>query len=237
MKKAAIITGGSRGIGRALAIRLAEDGYIPIINYLESRAEAEDLAKLTGGEAICADVSDLTSVKEMTDQVYNKFGGIDVLVNNAGISVTGLFTDITPKQEQKLIDINIKGVFNASRCVLPYMIRAKSGKIVNISSMWGQSGASCEVHYSATKAAVIGFTKALAKELAPSNIQVNAIACGGIDTEMNARLNEEERAALAEEIPSGRFSSPEEVAELVLLLCSSPSYMTGQIIGMDGGFI
>ena len=238
MKKAAIITGGSRGIGRALAIRLAEDGYIPIINYLESRAEAEDLAKLTGGEAICADVSDLTSVKEMTDQVYNKFGGIDVLVNNAGISVTGLFTDITPKQEQKLIDINIKGVFNASRCVLPYMIRAKSGKIVNISSMWGQSGASCEVHYSATHAAVIGFTKALAKEVGPSGINVNCIAPGVIDTDMNAHYDSEDISVLKENTPLQRIGAAEDIAQTAAFLVSdAASFITGQIIGVNGGFI
>ena len=132
---------------------------------------------------------------------------------------------------------NLDAVFYMSKAVIPHMVHRHSGKILNVSSVWGEVGASCEAAYSATKSGIHGLTKALAKELAPSNIQVNAIACGVIDTEMNARLNEEERAALAEEIPSGRFSSPEEVAELVLLLCSSPTYMTGQIIGMDGGFI
>lgn len=238
MKKAAIITGGSRGIGKAMAIRFAEDGYIPVINYLKSRSEAEALAKLTGGTAICTDVSDLTSVKKMTDLVYNKFGGIDVLVNNAGISISGLFTDITPQQEQRIIDINITGVFNVSRCVLPYMIRAKSGKIINISSMWGQSGASCEVHYSATKAAVIGFTKALAKEVGPSGINVNCIAPGVIDTDMNAHYSSEDISVLKEDTPLERIGTAEDIAQAASFLASdSASFITGQILGVNGGYI
>lgn len=238
MKKAAIITGGSRGIGKAIAIRFAEDGFIPVINYLESRSEAEVLAKLTGGVAICADVSDLKSVKKMTDWVYNKFGGIDLLVNNAGISITGLFTDITPQQEQRIIDINIRGVFNVTRCVLPYMIRAKSGKIINISSMWGQSGASCEVHYSTTKAAVIGFTKALAKEVGPSGINVNCIAPGVIDTDMNAHCSNEAIRALKEDTPLERIGTAEDIAQAAAFLASdSASFITGQILGVNGGFV
>lgn len=238
MKKAAIITGGSRGIGKAMAIRFAKEGFIPVINYLESRSEAEALANLTGGAAICADVSDLTSVKKMADWVYNKYGGIDLLINNAGISISGLFTDITPQQEQRIIDINIKGVFNVSRCVLPYMIRAKCGKIINISSMWGQSGASCEVHYSAAKAAVIGFTKALAKEVGPSGINVNCIAPGVIDTDMNAHYSNEDILALKEDTPLERIGTAEDIAQAASFLASdSASFITGQILGVNGGYI
>ena len=162
---------------------------------------------------------------------------MDVLINNAGISYIGLLTDMSIDDWNRIVSTNLTSVFSTSRLAIPHMVHEKKGKIINISSVWGIAGASCEVAYSATKSGIHGLTRALAKELAPSNIQVNAIACGVIDTEMNGRLNEEERQDLMDEIPSGRFADPEEVAELALKLTDTPAYMTGQIIGIDGGFI
>lgn len=238
MKRAAIITGASRGIGKAAAYALAECGYVPVINYLKNREMAEVTANETGGIPFCADVSDPAAVKNMVETAYNKLGGIDVLVNNAGISVSGLFTDITSDQEQRLIDINVKGVFNCTRCVLQYMIRKKKGSIINISSMWGEVGASCEVHYSAAKAAVIGFTKALAKEVGPSGINVNCIAPGVINTDMNRAYSEEAMDMLREETPLQRLGTPEDVAGAVAFLASdSASFITGQVLGVNGGFV
>lgn len=238
MKKAAIITGASRGIGRAVAYRLAEDGYIPVINYLKSREKAEKIASETGGMAFCADTADSSAVKNMIDTACKKTGGIDVLVNNAGISVSGLFTDITPEQEQRIIDVNLKGVLNCTRHAVPYMISRKKGRIISISSMWGEVGASCEVHYSAVKAAVIGFTKALAKELGPSGITVNCIAPGVIMTDMNSAYTEDELNILKEETPLMRLGTPEDVAGAVSFLASdSADFITGQILGVNGGFV
>lgn len=238
MKKAAIITGASRGIGKAAAYALAKEGYIPIINYLKNRESAEKIVEEIGGMAYCADISDREAVKKMVEDAYNKYGGIDVLVNNAGISASGLFTDITPEQEQHIIDVDIKGVFNCARYAVPYMVKAKKGRIINISSMWGQVGASCEVHYSAAKAAVIGFTKALAKELGPSGITVNCIAPGVIMTDMNACYSSEELNMLKEETPLQRLGTAEDIAEAVRFLVSdNASFITGQILGINGGFV
>ena len=241
-QKTVFITGASRGIGAACARRFAKAGYHVFINCKQSVGILHDLRdelRENGGscDALIGDVGDPDQVEAMFSTIRQTVGGLDVLVNNAGIAWLGLLTDMTNADWDRMLGTNLSSAFYCSRAAIPYMVSQKQGRIINISSMWGTAGASCEAAYSATKSGIHGLTKALAKELAPSNIQVNAIACGVIDTEMNARLNEEERAALAEEIPSGRFSSPEEVAELVLLLCSSPSYMTGQIIGMDGGFI
>ena len=259
-KKSVLVTGSSRGIGRACAIAFAKAGYHVFINCRQNIAllhSLQDEILSCGGTCtlLPGDVGDPSQVKSMFCQIEKETGGIDILVNNAGIAWFGLLTDMTDEDWSSLLQTNLSSVFYCCRAAIPHMVSVKCGRIINISSMWGTAGASCEAAYSATKSGIHGLTKALAKELAPSNIhinaftkamakelgpshiRVNAISCGVIDTEMNARLNEEERAALAEEIPSGRFSSPEEVAELVLLLCSSPSYMTGQIIGMDGGFI
>ena len=164
-------------------------------------------------------------------------GGPDVLVNNAGISYIGLLTDMTDQDWEDILHSNLSSAFYCSRAALPYMVSQKSGKIINISSMWGRAGASCEAAYSASKAGLNGLTMALAKELAPSNIQVNAIACGVIDTVMNAGFSEEERRALMEEVPAGRFGTPEETADLVFDLAENHPYLTGQIIGLDGGMI
>ena len=243
MKHTALITGASRGIGAALACRFAAEGYHLALcchnSYETLQALATKLETTCSIQVLCfrGDVGDYTFICDMVQKTLDTFGQIDVLINNAGISYIGLLTDMDITDWNRIVATNLTSVFSTCRQVIPSMVHAKSGHIINISSVWGNVGASCEVAYSACKGGINSLTRALGKELAPSNIQVNAIACGVIDTEMNARLNEEERAALAEEIPSGRFSSPEEVAELVLLLCSSPSYMTGQIIGMDGGFI
>ena len=238
MKKAAVITGASRGIGKAIAYALANDGYIPVINYNKSREAAEKIAAETGGIAVCADVSDRNAVSDMIETARKKFGGIDVLVNNAGISVTGLFTDISSEAEEQIIDTNIRGVFNCTKAVLPHMISRKYGRIINISSMWGEVGASCEVHYSATKAAVIGFTKALAKEVGLSGITVNCITPGVIMTDMNAEYSEEELNILKEETPLGKLGTPEDIASAVSFLASEKaSFITGQILGVNGGFV
>lgn len=177
------------------------------------------------------------AVRDIFSTIESLCPGLDVLVNNAGISHIGLLQDMTDSQWSDILNTNLSSVFYCCRAAIPPMIRAKRGKIINISSMWGTSGASCEAAYSAAKAGMNGLTKALAKELAPSNIQVNAIACGVIDTQMNAQFSAEERLSLTEEIPAGRFGTAEEVAELVLSLSSGHPYLTGQIIGLDGGFL
>ena len=241
-KKSVLVTGSSRGIGRACAIAFAKAGYHVFINCRQNIAllhSLQDEILSCGGTCtlLPGDVGDPSQVKSMFCQIEKETGGIDILVNNAGIAWFGLLTDMTDEDWSSLLQTNLSSVFYCSRAAIPYMVSKKCGKILNISSMWGTVGASCEVAYSATKSGIHGLTRALAKELAPSNIQVNAIACGVIDTEMNGRLNEEECQDLMDEIPSGRFADPEEVAELALKLTDTPAYMTGQIIGIDGGFI
>ena len=236
-QKTVVITGATGGIGTALTACYAKAGYRVVAGYGSNTAAAQALEKQWQAIPMAVDLQAYSQIQSFAARALETLGQVDVLINNAAVSYHGLFQCMDRAAVQKLYAINVMGTIETARAFLPAMIARHSGCIINLSSMWGEVGASCEAAYSATKSGIHGLTKALAKELAPSNIQVNAIACGVIDTEMNARLNEEERAALAEEIPSGRFSSPEEVAELVLLLCSSPSYMTGQIIGMDGGFI
>ena len=175
--------------------------------------------------------------KELFERIRKQFGTLDVLVNNAGVSYIGLLQDMSVQDWDKVIHTNLNSVFNCCKLAIPGMLSKKQGKIINISSVWGNVGASCEVAYSATKGAINAFTKALAKELAPSNIQVNAIACGAIDTEMNQWLEEEELISLVEEIPAGRLGRAEEVADLVYHLSYKDSYLTGQVIGLDGGWI
>jgi 3-oxoacyl-[acyl-carrier protein] reductase len=236
----ALITGASRGIGRAIARQLAADGFRVIVNYNSSAQAAEELISELNNTfsieclAIRADVSD----REQTEKMFAEAGGVDVLVNNAGIAQQKLFTDITEQDWDTMFGVDVKGVFHCCQCALPYMIHQKRGKIINISSMWGQVGASCEVHYSAAKAAVIGLTKALAKELGPSNIQVNCIAPGVIGTEMNAHLDAEAMHELCEETPLGVIGKPEDIAAAVSFLASEKSdFITGQILGVNGGFI
>lgn len=241
-KKSVLVTGASRGIGRACAIAFGRLGYHVFINCKKSAEELEQVQQQLLSEGrICdlllGDVSNPSDVAHIFQQIEAKCKGLDVLVNNAGIAYIGLLTDMTDFDWEQVIGTNLSSVFYCSRAAIPYMVTQKSGKIINISSMWGTSGASCEAAYSAAKSGVNGLTRALAKELAPSNIQVNAIACGVIDTAMNALLSEEERHSLMYEVPAGRFGSAEEVADLVLDLAQRHSYLTGQIIGFDGGFL
>lgn len=238
MGKTALVTGASRGIGRAVAQKLAEAGYNLWLTCRNSGQELfrvqEWLQEAYGvecGPVIC-DMGDYQSVCRL----FEGIGQLDVLVNNAGISYIGLLSQMEPEQWQRVMDTNLNSLFYACRLAVPLMLARQSGRIVNISSVWGNVGASMEVAYSASKAGVNGFTKALAKELAPSHISVNAVACGVIDTEMNKCFNKEERQALQEEIPADRFGRPEEVAELVLQVINAPEYMTGQIITIDGGW-
>lgn len=242
MGKVALVTGASRGIGEKIAGMLAREGYHLGLCCKSSEdkllALAKELRTDYGIQTVCAvgDVGDYAFVQSLVQQVSQKMGDIEVLVNNAGISYIGLLTDMTPEDWNRIVNTNLTSCFNTTNLVVPRMVKKQRGKIVNISSVWGNVGASCEVAYSATKGGINAFTKALAKELAPSNIQVNAIACGVIDTEMNRCFSEEERQALMDEIPAGRFGTAEEVGDLVRMLISQNEYLTGQIITLDGGW-
>lgn len=232
--KTALVTGGSRGIGEAVCRRLANEGCFVLINYLNSKEKAEQLAKEIHGTAIQFDVSDMDSVSKAVSDA----GKINLLINNAGISEIDLFTHIPQEKANRIMSINLIGTMNCSRAVLPSMISRKSGCIINISSMWGQCGASCEVDYSASKAGIIGFTKALAKEVAPSGIRVNCVSPGFIMTEMNSRFSQEELEEIRSEIPLGIFGRPEHVADSVAFLASEQSeYITGQVIAVNGGMV
>lgn len=232
--KTALVTGGSRGIGKAVCRRLADEGYFVLINYLNSKEKAKQLAEEIHGTAIQFDVSDMDSVSN----AVLEFGKIDLLINNAGISEIDLFTHIPQEKASRIMNINLIGTMNCSRAVLPSMISRKSGCIINISSMWGQCGASCEVDYSASKAGIIGFTKALAKEVAPSGIRVNCVSPGFIMTEMNSRFSQEDLEEIRSEIPLGIFGKPEHIADSVAFLASEQSeYITGQVIAVNGGMV
>ncbi|MGI6578304.1 MAG: elongation factor P 5-aminopentanone reductase [Eubacteriales bacterium] len=238
-----LITGASRGIGAATARAFSRDGYNVAINYFRSYDPAVKLKndiEAGGGRAEIyqADVSDNDAVEDMVSAVQNDFGRIDVLVNNAGIAGQRLLTDITIEEWERMFAVNMTGVFLCSKHVAKQMISRKSGKIINISSIWGMTGSSCEVHYSASKAAVIGFTKALAKELGPSNIQVNCVAPGVIETEMNGSLTIEDIMALKDATPLERIGKPEEVAETILFLASEKAdFITGQVLSPNGGIV
>ena len=239
MKKRALITGASRGIGEAVARRLAFEGYdlcLVCKNSIEKlRLLAGELKAESGisCETYACDISDPRQVTSMLQQA----GQIDVLIHNAGISHIGLLTDMSPDQWHRVMSTNLDACFYTCKLAVPLMLHRHSGRILNISSVWGNVGASMETAYSASKGAVNSLTRALAKELAPSNIAVNAIACGVIDTDMNRCFSEEELQALIEEIPADRLGQPEEVGLLALKLAESPLYLTGQIITMDGGFL
>ena len=236
----ALVTGGAGGIGAAVCRRLARDGFQAVIHYNGSveaaRALSAELQQATGREhpAIRADLTDRAQVEDL----FLAAGPVDVLVNNAGIAQQKLFTDLTEEDWRLMFAVDVDGVFRCCQCALPHMIHEKAGSIVNISSMWGQVGASCEVAYSAAKAAVIGLTKALAQELGPSHIRVNCVCPGVIDTEMNAALGADTMDALREETPLGRIGAPEDVAAAVSFLAGEESsFVTGQILGVNGGFV
>lgn len=236
--KTVLITGGSRGIGRAMVELFSQKGYSVAFTYKNSEMEAKKLAETTGALAIYADSAIETDVVSAVKKAEDYLGQIDCLINNAGISSFSLFTDITLEQWNEIIAVNLTGAFLYSREVTRGMVNRKSGRIVNISSMWGLVGASCEVHYSTVKAGMIGMTKALAKELGPSGITVNAIAPGMIKTEMNSKLSEDDVACLVDETPLMRIGLPEDVASAALFLCSDDaSFITGEVMNLSGGFI
>lgn len=243
MRKCILITGASRGIGRSIALHFAKNNYHVCLNCRKSIDELEDVrmqidSMKTGScEIVMGDAGNPKDVRRIFDKIKGTYGRLDVLVNNAGISHIGLLSDMSDEEWDNVIRTNLSSVFYCCRAAIPAMVSEKRGRIINVSSMWGVSGASCEAAYSASKSGVNGLTRALAKELAPSNIQVNALAPGVIDTVMNGQLNEEERQNLAYEIPMGRFGSPDEVAKVIWDLANAPEYLTGQIIGIDGGYL
>ena len=234
MGKTALVTGGAGGIGEAICRALAGDGWHVAVAYRSSREAAEALAEELDGIAVCADLADPEEVEAMFEQV----GGVDLLVNNAGVSHYGLLTDLSYRDWRDIFRVNADAVFLCCKAAIPHMVRRKRGCILNISSMWGQVGGSCEAAYSASKAAVIGLTKALAKELAPSGIRVNCIAPGVIRTRMLDGFSEPELEELRLETPLERLGTPEDVGALAAFLASDKArFMTGQIIGLNGGFV
>ena len=235
----AIITGASGGIGSAIAKRLAKEAYSLALWGNRSQEKLAAVAEECSPAPVLTLTGDLGNSAVVTEQmkkVYNTFPRIDLLVNCAGISHIGLLTDMTDDEWNNIVQTNLSSIFYCCRSVVPKMVHEKKGRILNISSVWGNSGASCEVAYSATKGGLNSFTKALAAELAPSGITVNALSCGIIDTPMNHCFSEEEVTSICEEIPVGRMGTPEEVAEMAALLAKAPTYLTGQIITMDGGW-
>lgn len=241
MKKAAFITGASGGIGSAVALRLARDGFEVACCYNSDEEGIKGLAeKLKKEDAVFSifrmDVSDTNETEKIFREASEQHGGFSVLVNCAGTALQKLMTDTTSEEFDRICGTDFKGVYNLCHAAVPYMVKNHCGRIINISSMWGVTGASCETVYSGAKAAVIGFTKALARELAPSGINVNCIAPGAIDTKMNDILTDEEKAEFAEQIPMGRFGTPDEIAGVVSFLAGADSsYVTAQVITVDGG--
>ena len=241
MKKVALVTGSSRGIGAAIAETLSRAGYAVCINYIERANKAAEVAerlRAAGGEVIVqqADVADREAVWAMVGRIERELGPVTLLVNNAGVARQEQFQDITEEFWQRLFAVNVGGCFHCSQAVLGPMLREHAGCIVNISSIWGSHGASCEAAYSSTKHAIIGLTRSLSAELALSGIRVNCVAPGVIDTDMVQVLGQETLDALAREIPLGRLGRPEEIAETVLHLVNA-RYITGQVVTVDGGFI
>ena len=238
MMKTVLVTGGSRGIGCEIVRLFRENGYNVAFTYKSSREAAEALAKETGALAIMADSAKEADVLSAVNETLSAFGRIDCLINNAAISSFSLFTDITLDEWNNMLAVNLTGAFLYSKGVIPDMLKRKSGRIINITSMWGLVGASCEVAYSAAKAGLIGFTKALAKELGPSGITVNAVAPGVIETPMNNTLDAAIKASLADDTPVGRLGKPEDVAASVLFLASdAAAFITGEVLNISGGFV
>lgn len=241
-RKTILVTGSSRGIGKAIAVKYAKKGYNVIINCVKNEELLENVKKEIESyqvpcHAFVGDMGDYDTASRLFQDILKLYGHLDILVNNAGISHIGLLTDTSVDAWNHIINNNLTSVFNCCKLAVPGMVKRQQGKIVNISSVWGNVGASCEVAYSTTKGGINAFTKALAKELAPSNIQVNAIACGAIDTEMNHFLTDEELVELVDEIPAGRLGQAEEVADFVYAITHKNQYLTGQVIGLDGGWI
>ncbi len=236
--KSVLITGASRGIGRAAAQAFAREGYHLVLTCLHSYDALKELAaSLQSAYGIsCTPLQADMGIEQDVDRIFSQLDSLDILINNAGIAHVGLLSDMTTREWRRIMAVNLDSCFYTCRAAIPLMLRKHSGKIINISSVWGAQGASMEVAYSTAKGGMNAFTKALAKELAPSNIQVNAVACGVIDTDMNAWLSPEDREALQAEIPADRPGNPEEVAELILQTAHAPAYMTGQIITIDGGW-
>ena len=242
MNKLVLVTGGARGIGAEICRAFAHEGYKIAINYNSSEIQAVELKKelspLTDVEIFKADISESAQVNSMFLNIEKSLGTVDVLVNNAGIAEQVLFTDITDEMWQRMINVNLTGAFNCSRAALKNMINNKSGKIINITSMWGEVGASMEVHYSAAKAGVIGLTKALAKEVGLSGVTVNAISPGVVLTDMMAQFSDEDKASLKNETPLNRLGTPNDVANAVRFLASSDAdFITGQVLSVNGGFV
>lgn len=238
MAKVVLVTGGSRGIGKAICEKFAKEGYTVAVNYEESEEKANSLAEKIGGRAYRADVSNYEEVSSMFDKIERELGNVDILINNAAISVVGVFQDCTDEEWERIFGVNVKGVFNCCKRAVGNMLKKQSGSIVNISSIWGVTGGSCECHYSATKAAVIGYTKAMAKELGPSGIRVNCVAPGAVDTDMNAHLSKEDWEEIEEETPLCKTGSADEIAEAVYFAASEKaSYMTGAVLNVNGGMV
>lgn len=243
MQKTAIVTGASKGIGQAIAVALAQEGFSVAVLYNHSKIGAQETVRriqACGGTAqmFSCDVADSAAVESAVRQISDTFGMASVLVNNAGISQQKLFTDITNDDWNAMLATNLSGAFYMTRAVLPEMIRRKSGRIINIVSMWGETGGSCEVHYSAAKAGLIGMTKALAKELAPSGITANAVSPGAVRTDMMSDLGEETCRMVEEEVPLGRLGTPQDIADAVCFLASEKAaYITGQVLSVNGGLV
>ena len=241
MHRVVLVTGAARGIGRSIALKFAREGYHVIINSLrneEALKQVEEEIRHLNVDCMrfLGDVGNYEFVSSMFSQIRQRYHSIDVLINNAGVSKVGLFTDMTYDEYISLINTNLISVMNCCHHAIPLFLEKKSGSIINISSVWGITGASCEAVYSASKGGINAFTKALGKELAPSNIQVNAVACGAIDTDMNRCFTTEDLQALSDEIPAGRMGNPEEVAEFVYSFIGHP-YLNAQILTFDGGWI
>lgn len=242
--KTVLVTGAAKGIGAAICVAFAKEGYNIALNYNKSEEKAKALSKTLRDTynvdvlTLKADVSKKSEVQNMIDIIIEHFSSIDVLVNNAGVSLIKLFQDTSEIEWNNIISTNLTSIYNTSNLVLPYMIKNHSGSIINISSMWGEVGASCEVAYSASKAGIIGFTKALAKEVGPSNIRVNCVSPGIIDTDMNKELSLEILSEIKEEIPLRNIGTPKNIADAVLFLASNKaSYITGQVLSVNGGYV
>lgn len=237
--KTVLVTGGSRGIGKSIVECFASKGYNVILNYNKSYEQAKSIeSNFENVKIFKADVSNRKEVQNMIAYAIETFGQIDILVNNAGIACTGLLQDLTLEEWQEVFNINVNGVFNCTQLVLPSMIARHSGKIINVSSIWGMVGASCEVAYSSSKAAVIGFTKALAKEVGPSGITVNCVAPGIVMTDMVSKYSIEEFEEIRNQIPLGEIGNTNDIASSVLFLASDEAnYITGQVLSPNGGWV